>query len=246
LLDVVSGKVFLMLHPDTLDVAIPFIERFEGVELDAYLCPAGVPTICAGLTRYPNGTPVRMGDVCSNGACTGYLKEMLEKEFAPCLREIPDFELFGPSRQAALLSFAWNMGEKFYGSNNFETITRVLKTKAYPEMRDALMLYCRANGTVLAGLERRRKEEANLWESESALPMKAVALHDTWLKVAPVDSACLVEGKGKIGIKQGDVIALADAQQSSAANHVEFVMASAGDRWHAYLPHWELLTAKKS
>ena len=68
-----------MLHPDTLDVAIPLIERFEGVELDAYLCPAGVPTICAGLTRYPNGTPVRMGDVCSSGACTGYLKEMLEK-----------------------------------------------------------------------------------------------------------------------------------------------------------------------
>lgn len=234
------------LHPETLSIAIPFIERFEGVELKTYLCPAGVPTICAGLTRYPDGSPVRMGDVCTSSVCSGYLKEMLEKEFAPCLFKIPSFESFGPSRQASLLSFAWNMGAAFYDSPGFDTITRVLKEKSYDDVRDALMLYCRANGTVLAGLERRRKEEADLWEAESALPMKAVALHDTWLKAAPIDSALLVEGKGKIKSKQGDVLVLADAVQASTENHVEFVLNGPGDRWYAYLPHWELLTAKKS
>ena len=40
-------------------------QGFEGVETEAYLDAVGVPTICSGLTRYPNGAPVRMGDVCN-------------------------------------------------------------------------------------------------------------------------------------------------------------------------------------
>ena len=48
-----------------LDLACELIESFEGEEHKAYLDPTGVPTICSGITRYPSGIPVRMGDVCT-------------------------------------------------------------------------------------------------------------------------------------------------------------------------------------
>ena len=113
-------------------------------------------------------------------------------------------------------------------------------------MRAALMLYCKAGGQTLPGLERRRKEEADLWDSENDIPMDAKALQDTWLKVCSVASDCLVEGKGKIEVKEGDVIKLAEFKQADSSNHSQFVISGSGDKWFAYMPHWELITAKKN
>lgn len=234
-----------MLHPQTLDLAIPLIEEFEGVLLEAYLCPAGVPTICAGVTRYPDGTPVMLGDVCTEAACSGYLLEMLAKEFVPCLQTIPGFDQMGPHRQAALLSFAWNMGARFYGSENFETISRVLRTKAYGEMRGALMLYRKAGGKVLKGLERRREREADLWEAEDFGPLELVATDDTWLKAAPIDSRQLADDHGKRAVESGDEFALAEYNECAVENHSEIVLEGTGERWFIYDPHWKVLSAKK-
>ena len=63
-----------LIAPLALATAINLIEGFEGVETQAYLDPVGIPTICAGLTRYPNGTPVRIGDVCNKEVCRRYLE----------------------------------------------------------------------------------------------------------------------------------------------------------------------------
>lgn len=229
-----------MLHPKTLDLAIPFIEEFEGVELKAYLCPAGVPTICAGLTRYPNGTPVMMGDVCTKTACDGYLVEQLSKEFVPCLEMIPGFSEFGPHRQAALLSFAWNMGARFYGADNFETISRVLRTKTYEEMRSALMLYCKAGGQVLEGLQRRRTAEADMWEKETGGVMVITPIHDTYFKAAPIDSQLLSEGHGKLFVRTGNSLEISQLNECSVENHAEITVEGSGASWFIYQPHWEV------
>ncbi len=71
----------MAIHPATLLKAAALIEEFEGIEEEAYLDPIGIPTICAGLTRYPNGTPVRMGDVCSGSICRAHLENMLLREY---------------------------------------------------------------------------------------------------------------------------------------------------------------------
>jgi len=228
-----------MLHPKTLDLTIPFIEEFEGVELKAYLCPAGVPTICAGLTRYPNGTPVMMGDVCTKTACDGYLLEQLAKEFVPCLEAIPGFSEFGPHRQAALLSFAWNMGARFYGADNFETISRVLRTKAYEEMRSALMLYCKAGGQVLEGLQRRRTAEADMWDKETGGVMTVTTIHDTYFKKAPIDSQYLSSGEGKLFVKAGNSMEITQIEEANG-NHAEITIEGSGEKWFIYQPHWEV------
>ena len=120
----------MAIHPQTLSLATRLIEEFEGIELQAYLDPVGIPTICAGLTRYPNGEPVRMGDVCDHRICKRHLEELLRRQYIPAMECIPGWDRLGPKRQSVLLSFAWNLGAKFYGSAGFETITRVLRDGA--------------------------------------------------------------------------------------------------------------------
>ena len=44
---------------------VELIKSFEGLFLKAYLCPANVPTIGYGTIRYPDGSKVKLGDVCT-------------------------------------------------------------------------------------------------------------------------------------------------------------------------------------
>jgi len=240
----------MALHPQTLDIVVPLIEEFEGVELNAYLCPAGVPTICAGLTRYPGGSPVQMGDVCSEVACKGYLEDMLINQFIPCVEQIPGFDVMGAKRQATLIDFAWNMGERFYGAPGFDTISRVLREGAvnpekYSEMRDALMLYVKGGGGVLPGLVRRREREADLWEAEDDGPMVITVVHDTYLKRAAIDSSYLTDGSGKLLVRTGNSLEISKLNEIAGDSHGEIVVEGSGDKWFIYLPHWEVASAKK-
>ena len=57
-------------------LATALIEEFEGIEIEAYLDPIGVPTICAGVTKYPSGMPVRMGDICSKAVVKGLKRSL--------------------------------------------------------------------------------------------------------------------------------------------------------------------------
>ena len=89
----------------TIALAIPLIEGFEGVETNAYVDNVGVPTICAGMTKYPDGSPVRIGDKCSRPVCRAYLQTMIEEIYIPKLMNIPGWERLGKCRRAALVSF---------------------------------------------------------------------------------------------------------------------------------------------
>ena len=157
-----SLQFTVMSHPQTTRKAIQLIERFEGVEEDAYLDQVGVATIGAGMTKYPDGSFVRLGDHCSKQVCRGYLESMIENEYIPALAAIPGWTRLGPARQAVLISFAWNLGKNFYGGDGFETISNVLGDGAYDpgvykQMPGALSLYVTANGKVLEGLKREKE-----------------------------------------------------------------------------------------
>jgi lysozyme len=69
------------------------------------------------------------------------------------------------NQQGALLSFAYNLGAGFYGSPNFNTITRVLREKKWNEVPKALELYINPGTKVESGLRRRRIAEGKLWNS---------------------------------------------------------------------------------
>lgn len=146
------------------EAAIALIKEFEGLRLEAYLCPANVWTVGYGVTRI-NGRPVRKGDkLASEQDATMLLLQTLKAEFLPKLQIIPRWAEMTEYQQSALISFAYNLGAYFYGSTGFQTITKALQSdwEAVPK---ALLLYCRANGKTLPGLERRRKAEAELWQA---------------------------------------------------------------------------------
>ena len=68
-------------------------------------------------------------------------------------------------KRGALLSFAYNLGDSFYGSGDFNTITKILKNKEWDKVPDALYLYRNPGSNVEAGLARRRKAEGECWKS---------------------------------------------------------------------------------
>lgn len=153
-----------MIPPQALSI----IKEFEGLELKAYRCPANVWTIGYGSTRI-NGRAVRNGDrLNSEAEANTLLISQLEKEFIPKLEVLPGWVEMTDNQRSALISFAWNLGAHFYGSNGFATITNVLRQQHWHLVPGALMLYVKAGNRTLPGLVRRRQAEADLWELTSS------------------------------------------------------------------------------
>jgi GH24 family phage-related lysozyme (muramidase) len=150
--------------------AAKLIREFEGFSDVAYICPAGVPTIGWGTTRWPDGAAVKIGDTITRDAADGLLDNMLETQVVPALaKTIPGWKTLTANRQNALISFAYNVGWHFCGSEGFETISKALHAANNDAVPAALMLYVNAGTPAEPGLRRRREAEAKLW----GIPTKA-------------------------------------------------------------------------
>lgn len=147
-------------------VGINLIKEFEGCHLNAYPDPLtkGPPiTIGWGSTKDFDGTPFKIGRVITQKYADTLLEFDLKNRFLPALQRIPYWGEMNENQKGALLSFAYNLGAAFYGSSNFNTITRVLKNKEWSKVPDALYLYHNPGTSVEAGLKRRRVAEGKLW-----------------------------------------------------------------------------------
>jgi uncharacterized protein YcbK (DUF882 family) len=74
------------------------------------------------------------------------------------------------NQQAALISFAYNLGSGFYGSQGFETISKNLRAKDWQAVPDAMLLYRNPGSSFEAGLKRRRQAEGKLWKGGDQSP----------------------------------------------------------------------------
>lgn len=152
---------------DVPQMGIKLVKEFEGCRLNAYPDPlsGGLPiTIGWGSTRNKNGQPFHMGDKITQAEADELLIEEAKHHFLPALRKIPHWNEMSDGKRGALLSFAYNLGAGFYGGDNFNTITRVLKNKEWDKVPDALYLYRNPGSNVEAGLARRRKAEGEAWK----------------------------------------------------------------------------------
>jgi len=145
----------------------PLISEFEGVRTDAYWDPTGkVWTIGKGSTTHPDGRPVKRGDRITKQQADEYMQSYVDKKVTPRLQKIPTWGKMNTNQQAALTSFAYNVGPSFYGREGFETITKALETEqGLKDVPGALNLYTKSDGQYLEGLKRRRKAEGTLWSS---------------------------------------------------------------------------------
>lgn len=137
----------------TSDKGIDLIKKHEGFRAKAYKCPAGKWTIGYGHTLNVKST-----DVISLDEAEYFLKK--DVEFAE--NEVNRHNLnINQNQFDALVSFVFNLG-----AGNFTRSTLLRKIKSNPNdptIREEFEKWIYADGKVLNGLVRRRKEEADLY-----------------------------------------------------------------------------------
>ena len=129
------------------------IKEFEGLRLDAYKCPAGVPTIGWGHTK-----SVKMGQHIT----VQQAEDMLVEDIAPIERLLNGLKInFRQEQFDALVSWIFNLGSgNFKGSTMYK---RIIENAKDEEITDQLIRWDKASGRPLLGLMKRRVAEANLF-----------------------------------------------------------------------------------
>lgn len=157
-----EGSPAKLPDPLWLKPALKIIKEFEGLRLDAYRCPAGVPTIGYGATRMID-KPVRMGDKITKEFAEELLENQVVNLFAPgLLALLPLAKKWRPEQQAAVISWAFNVG---LGAAEDSTLRRRLLAGEDPAkvVAEELPRWNKGDNGVLEGLKRRRAAEVALF-----------------------------------------------------------------------------------
>ena len=135
---------------------VSLIKKFEGCELEAYKCSAGVWTIGYGRTKN-----VEEGDTCTQEQADQWLHEEL-----PVYGAYVSDAVLVPLNQNefdALVAWTYNLGPT---NLNNSTMLKVLNDNKKEEVPHQMRRWNKANGKVLEGLERRRQAESLLFEGK--------------------------------------------------------------------------------
>ena len=142
---------------------IELIKKYEGFISEPYLDAVGVPTIGYGATYYPNGRKVTMNDKpISKWEAEVLLKDMT-KDFEKGVNKSVTSKI-NQNQFDALVSFSYNLGNGALAKSTL--LKRVNANPNDPDIRNQFMRWTKAGGRELAGLVRRRKEEADLYFTE--------------------------------------------------------------------------------
>ena len=153
-------------QPDAIYLAAAerIIKTWEGCRLEAYPDPGsgGEPwTIGWGATNV-NGAPVRRGDKISQPLADELLRAEIHHVAAELYKLIPAVKQYGANQQAALISWAYNVG---LGAVAESTLRKRLLAgeSAQVVVPQELPRWNKAGGKVMEGLRRRRAAEVELF-----------------------------------------------------------------------------------
>lgn len=135
---------------------LDIIKKFEGLRLQAYLCPAGKPTIGWGHTY-----GVKMGRTIS----VAEAEVLLDHDYQDALSGVEELITvpLTENQLGALASFVFNLGRgKLIGS----TLRKKLNQGDYKGAAEELDKWVYAGGVKLDGLVARRAAEKELFLSE--------------------------------------------------------------------------------
>lgn len=137
-------------------LAVCCLSTWEGMDLVAKhknIDPPGVITACIGETNYDR-KDLKEGDRFTPDECKRRLLEDMPKyaaEVDKCIHvKMPDH------RRAAMISYTYNVGGPTLCKSS---VARNMNAGRVKQACDALLLYNRANGRVLKGLDNRRRYE---------------------------------------------------------------------------------------
>jgi GH24 family phage-related lysozyme (muramidase) len=151
--------------PIYLAPAEKIIKQWEGLSLVAYPDPAtgGEPfTIGFGSTSV-HGAPVRKGDKISQALADELLRSEIHHVATKLYELIPAVKQYGANQQAALISWAYNVGVS--GAVAESTLRKRLLAgeSAQVVIPQELPRWNKGNGKVMAGLTNRRAAEIELF-----------------------------------------------------------------------------------
>jgi lysozyme len=156
-----------------LDIAEELCRRFEGLHrvgsdglIYPYVCPAGFPTQGYGTVFRPDGRKVTMDDPpITRQVAEQWLKVDLLNTYAPgVVRQCPILLTLALTQNDwakfnAIVDFAYNLG---VGRLQTSTLRRKINAQDWEGAVEQLLLWNKAGGRILLGLERRRQAEAVL------------------------------------------------------------------------------------
>lgn len=151
---------------------LKLIESFEGCLLTASNKLDGVWTIGYGQTGYYYGKKVRKGMTTTKAAAHAWLRDHSITTYENAVNSAVKVPLT-QNQFDALVSFTYNVG---VGALKSSTLLRRLNAGDYAGAADAFGMWTKCNGRVLAGLVRRRKEEAALFRKASTTPTSSSLL----------------------------------------------------------------------
>ncbi|HVY13308.1 MAG TPA: lysozyme [Alphaproteobacteria bacterium] len=134
---------------------LALIKSHEGLSLKAYRSPAGDLTIGYGHTN-----EVEEGETITAEQAEQLLQDDLQNFEAGVERLVT--VALNDNQFAALVSFAFNIG---LGAFARSTLLSLLNRGWYEQVPAQILRWSRAAGKRLAGLARRRRDEAALWST---------------------------------------------------------------------------------
>ena len=135
---------------------LSLIKKFEGCELEAYKCAAGVWTIGYGSTK-----GVKEGDTVSQEEADKLLLHEME-EYEGYINDMVNVDL-EQNQFDAMVSWVFNLGP---ANLKASTLLKVLNAKEDDDLPAQIKRWNKAGGKVLQGLIRRREAEALLFEGK--------------------------------------------------------------------------------
>ncbi len=135
---------------------ISLIKKFEGCELEAYQCAAGVWTIGYGSTK-----GVKEGDTLTQKEADNLLLHEMQ-EYEGYIKELIKVPL-KQNQFDALVSWVFNLGP---ANLKASTMLKFLNAGDYHLIPSQIKRWNKASGKVLEGLIRRREAEALMFEDK--------------------------------------------------------------------------------
>jgi len=140
---------------------------YESCRLKAYPDPGTGKepiTIGWGSTFYQDGSTIRLGNVITQAEANELYDYVCYEKFWRVLAStIPHWAEMSNKQKAALCSFAYNNGAKFYKNGRHDTIARNLRERDWGAVPGSMMMYRNPGQNVEVGLGRRRRAEGLVW-----------------------------------------------------------------------------------
>lgn len=139
------------------------LKEYEGLKLNAYICPAGVITIGWGHTGLVDGKKLELGMSITKTKA----QELFEQDIATVEKPLanePFANRLSQGQWDALVSFIYNIGWGNYKSSTLRK--RMNEDINHADIPNQFRRWNKSNGEVLQGLVKRREWEIKQYKGE--------------------------------------------------------------------------------